>query len=189
LRNYFLLAIPLLAASVPSLLRADALSVGSATVGEGNFSLDVTITGASDVYAYQFDLTYDPTILQLTSIDEGPFLQSIGPTAFAPGGIDNTLGTATGTVDLFTGSGPGAAGDGTLATFNFQAISYGTSAVNLANVVLLDSGFNPIEHSTSGGTVTVQGTSEVPEPQYTLLMGLGLAIPVLKSRLAAWRRG
>ncbi len=74
------------------------------------------MTDVSDLYAFQFDLAFDPTILELQSISEGTFLPGAGSTNFFPGTIDNTGGTATATADSLVGAIPGASGSGTLAT-------------------------------------------------------------------------
>jgi len=154
-----MLATPLLAGPVVS-----AVSSGSATVSSGQtFTVPVSITDVSDLFAFQFDLAFDPTILQLQSISEGSFLNSAGSTIFAPGTIDNTAGTATTTADTLTGTGPGASGGGTLADLTFQAIAPGTSTLTLSGAILLDSNLNDIPFTTSNGTVTV-GAAAVPEP-------------------------
>src|SRR5262245_15310483 len=63
----------------PPSLKADLLSVGSASVFVGNTVIvPVMITAASDLYAFQFELSYDHNILQLLKITEGPFLSTAG---------------------------------------------------------------------------------------------------------------
>ena len=168
------------------LLNADpVLSAGSATVSTGDvFTVPVSITGASDVFAFQFDVAFDATVLQLQSISEGSFLGTAGSTIFVPGTIDNTAGTATATADTLTGTGPGASGSGTLADFTFQAIATGTSALTLSGVILLDSSFNDIPFTTSDGTVTVS-TAAVPEPAGLAWIGALALAAALRFRKAA----
>jgi hypothetical protein len=60
-----------------------------------SFSLDVLISNVADLYAFQFDLGFDPLILSATGVTEGPFLPSGGTTAFIPGTIDNSGGTVS----------------------------------------------------------------------------------------------
>jgi hypothetical protein len=167
-------------------LRADILSAGSSSVTVGaTFVVPVAIAGTSDLYAFQFDATYDPTILQLLSINEGPFLATAGNTFFIPGTIDNVSGDATFTADTLLGPGPGAAGSGTLATLDFQAIASGTSALSLANVILLDSNLNNLAFTTSDGSITVSApvTGTVPEPNsITLLAGVLGCLAVVRFR-------
>ena len=68
----------------------------SPSVGQ-TFDVDVNVTGASDLYAYQMDLTFDPTVLSALSVTEGPFLPGGGTTFFIPGTIDNVGGSVTAT--------------------------------------------------------------------------------------------
>jgi general secretion pathway protein D len=172
-----MLASPLLADTV--------VSAGSATVSSGQtFTVPVSISGVSDLFAFQFDLAFDPTILQLQSISEGSFLSSAGSTIFSPGTIDNTAGTATTTADTLTGLGPGASGSGTLADFTFQAIATGTSALTLSGVILLDSNLDDIPFTTSNGSVTV-GNAVVPEPGGLGWIGALALAAALRLRKAA----
>jgi len=172
-----------LALCIPSSVVADAVvSAGSATVGTGvSFDIPVSVNQVSDLYAYEFDLSFDPAILELLSISEGPFLPGTGTTFFLPGTIDNTAGTATFTSDSLVGPVAGASGAGELAVFTFESLSAGTSALKLSNVALLDSGLNDIAFGTTDGQVIVSGEG-VPEPSYLPVLGviLACAIPVAR---------
>jgi general secretion pathway protein D len=137
-----------------------------------SFSLDVHITGVTDLYAFQFDLAFNPAVLSAGSITEGAFLPSGGVTSFIPGTIDNTAGSITFTADTLIGAIPGVSGSGIFATIDFQALALGTSAITLSNVILLDSNLAEITVNTVDGNVSV---SAVPEPSPTLLLALGLA--------------
>ena len=120
------------------------------------------------------------------SSTEGPFLPSGGATFFIPGTIDNTGGTVAFTADTLLTAISGVTGDGTLASFSFEAIGDGTSDLTLSNVQLLDSNLNPIDVDLSGGSVDVGETSTAPEPSSFLLsaaailatVGYALACPV-----------
>ncbi|HEV3199328.1 MAG TPA: cohesin domain-containing protein, partial [Bryobacteraceae bacterium] len=68
-------------------LSVDAPS--SAAVGD-IFTVNVNIAGITDLYGFQFDLSFDPAILAAASSTEGPFLPTGGATFFIPGTIDNT---------------------------------------------------------------------------------------------------
>ena len=150
-----LLSVPLAAQTV--------ISAGSTDVGVDQiFTLPVSIADVSDLYAFQFDLAFDPAILQLLSISEGSFLPSGGSTIFFAGTIDNIAGTATDTADTLVGNIPGVSGSGDLVDFTFEAISPGISSVSLSNGLLFDSSFNSIPFTTVDGSVTVTATT--PEP-------------------------
>jgi general secretion pathway protein D len=135
---------------------------GIETVGQ-TLLVPISVDQGGDLYAFQFDLAFDPSILQLESIQEGSLLPSVGSTAFSPGTIDNISGTATFNADSLLGPTPGASSGGDLADFLFLGIGPGTSALTLSNVVLLDSALSDISFTTSEGSVAVT-PAKVPEP-------------------------
>lgn len=150
--------------SVPVLTAETLLSPGSTDVSVDQiFTLPVSIAGVSDLYAFQFDLSFDPAILQLLSISEGSLLPAAGSTMFIPGAIDNIAGTATTTADTMVGDIQGASGNGVLVDFTFAAINPGTSSLSLSSGILLDSTFDRIPFTTMAGSVSVTASS-VPEP-------------------------
>ena len=149
----------------------------SSTVSVGDiFAVDVNISDVTDLAAFQFDLSFDPSIVQATGmITEGSFFQSGG--GFLPGTIDNSLGTIVFNANTLLGPGPGVDGSGTLVVFDFTAIAAGTSALNIdpTTFILLDSSGGFIDATTANGSVTVQGTTGVvPEPSALMLLGVGL---------------
>jgi Cohesin domain len=177
----YVVLVSALAMCIPSSLFADAvagISPGSANVVVGQtFDIPVSVSQVSDLFSFQFDLSYDPIILELQSISEGSFLPTAGSTFFLPGTIDNTAGTATFTADSLVGAISGASGDGALAIFSFEALTAGTSALTLSNVVLIDSLQNEIPFGTTDGQVIV--SSAVPEPRLLPVLGAMLASVLL----------
>jgi adhesin HecA-like repeat protein len=176
-RIVLLLGIVLLA-GVVHVAAAPLLSIEppSQSVHAGqSFSLDVKITGVTDLFAFQFALAFTPGVLAATSITEGPFLARGGTTFFIPGTIDNAGGTIAATGDSLLGPLAGVTGSGTLATISFQALAGGTSPLTLTQVLLLDSQLGEIPVSLRAGAVTVQPATGVPEPRATLLLTLSLA--------------
>ena len=144
----------------------------SATVGE-NFTLSVEVSGASDLYGYQFDIGFDPTVLEAISVTEGPFLGMGGPTIFVPGAIDNTTGSITANADILNGAVSGVTGDGDLLDISFVALAQGTSGVQIFNVTALDSLGLGQSFTTAGAEVDVLPGS-APEPEARALAALGL---------------
>jgi hypothetical protein len=154
----------------------------SVTVGPGqSFSLSVTVTGVSDLADYQFNVGFDPTILNISSVTEGPFLSTAGATVFIPGTISNVLGQVTSIANGLQGGGPGATGSGTLVTLGFTAIGSGTSSVALSGVTLLDSNLAGIAVQTTNSQATVTGT---PEPSSAFLVGSAITLWLAVKRLA-----
>lgn len=157
-------------------LVAATISIQPTTVGVTagqTFMVTVQISGASDLYGYQFDLGFDPMVLAATSVTEGPFLSSGGPTIFAPGAIDNVGGSITANADILSGPLSGVNGSGTLLNASFHAVTAGASGVSLFNVIALNSFGQGLNLSTSGSTVTVTASGGVPEPGTGLLLGAG----------------
>ena len=153
----------------------------TATVGN-SIEVGVLTDSFSDLYAWQFDLNWDPTILSLNGVTEGGALASAGTTFFVPGTIDNVGGSATANADTVIGGASGATGTNrVLAYFDFSAIGVGKTAITINNVTLLDSNLNHIDETTAPGTMIVGGGGAVPEPGTIGLLGV-ITVP-----LVAWQ--
>jgi len=137
------------------------------------FDVFVDVSSVTDLYAFQFDIGFNPAIISAISLTEGPFLPSGGTTLFFPGVIDNAAGTITFTADTLIGAIPGVSGSGSIADIQFQALALGTSPIGLSNVLLLDSSLSDIAFNTANASVDVSSTA-VPEPTTILLLGSGL---------------
>jgi hypothetical protein len=158
--------------AAPTSLLADIMSVQPVTldvIAGQSFTLTAQISGVSDLYGYQFDLGFNPTVIEATSVTEGPFLATGGPTIFLPGTIDNVGGSITDNADILNGAVSGVDGAGTLLDVSFQALAAGSSTVQLFNVIALNSFGEGLDLSTAGSTITVTGP--VPEPGSGLLLG------------------
>jgi general secretion pathway protein D len=151
----------------------------------GTVNVSVQVTDVTDLYAYQFDLFFNPAVLSTTTVSEGGFLSSGGSTFFVPGTIDNVAGTVTLTAGALEGPVPGVSGSGVLATVLFTGVGLGASPVTLSNVVLLDSTGTDIATSIQSGSVTV-----IPEPASVMLLGCGVLAGLIarKSRWGLPRR-
>lgn len=125
----------------------------TADVGD-TVTVTIKVNDVTDLYVFQFDITFDPNVLEAVSISEGDFLSSHGATTGLAGTIDNTLGTITGITCALTGA-TGATGSGTLATVTFNALADGTSNIVLSNVVLSNSSLTEIPSTSEDGSVTV----------------------------------
>jgi len=158
---------PLRVTADPVLSTAPFVPVG---VGD-TFTIPITITGATDVTSWQFDLAYSPSLVKANSVTEGPFMSAFGTTFFTPGVINNVTGLISLVADAYVDLPPDPSGSGVLANIEFTALAPGVSPLTFANVFLndLDSGFQ-----TTNGQVTVTGRG-VPEPTTLMLLGLGLA--------------
>lgn len=157
------------------------------TVNQGDtFSFDIFIQDAIDLYGFQFDLTFDPTLFSAISVAEGAFLDAAGTGLFLPGDIDNLIGTVSFVANSLLGPTSGVTGSGVLATMNFTALGVGTSPFSFANVLLLDSTLTESLYTTVSGSVTADvPTASVPEPSTLLFVGIGLAFAALRRRRGA----
>jgi Cohesin domain len=157
----------------------------SQSVSAGSvFNVDVNVSKVSDLYGYQFDLTFNPNVLSAVSSSEGSFLTTGGnSTFFISGTNDNTNGIVSATADTIVSAVPGVTGAGNIVVFTFEGIKSGISTLAISGVDLLDSAFNSISSTSTGGAVTVKsGTVSAPEidpasamSALTLLAG-GLAV-------------
>jgi len=166
-----ILSLPALADGVPTL----SIAPSSTTMGAGsNVVLDVNIANVTDLFAFQFDLSFAPGTVSAASIVEGAFLAGGGTTTFIPGTIDNVGGTIAATADTLIGPGPGVSGGGILAILTLTGLTAGTSSIDFSNVFLLDSNLNSIDASTVSGSVTVTpSTVPTPEPNSLVLLIAG----------------
>ncbi len=116
--------------------------------------VEVVISDATDLAAFEFDLVYDRALLQVTGVTLSNLLGdtsiSCDPTltrcAILLGPLEQPGGTAVG---AFTyGTGPGFNGSGVLATIHFQPTGLpGSTAVTIAN---------PLLSNTTAGLTTPQ---------------------------------
>ena len=159
-----------------STLAAPIFSVASPSpfLGE-TIHVNVVASGMVDLYDYQFDLIFDPTKLQFTGgAFEGPFLATAGPTFFFAG-IPGT-GSVQFVFDTLLGPGPGASGNGVLASFDFRALTKGPTTLSLANVLAQDTPGNLINVALVPAQITV------PEPGTLALLALALSGCVMSAR-------
>ncbi len=139
-------------------------------------SVEVTIQIADveNLGAFQFDLTYDPTVVEIDNVTLGDFPGSTGRSV-NPLGPRIDAGKATYGAFSF-GDAAGPAGSGTLAVVTLQAVAGGQSPLGLQNVQVIDVGGAQMGASTEGGQVMVPDSA--PAPQAT-----GTAVPREPTRI------
>ena len=100
---------------------------------DDTFTLDIRAEDISDLAGCQFDIAFDPAILEAISVSEGDFLKTDSTTTFFLGGsIDNTNGKITG-LSAARISTQGVSGTGTLLQVRFKAKSAGETELALQN--------------------------------------------------------
>lgn len=103
------------------------------------FNVSIDVSEVVGLYAWQFLLKWDPTLLNATSVTEGPFLsqEEILETDFYKE-IDQSAGSAYVNCTLVGKPVPTASGNGTLATITFQVKAYGSVILELDEIRLVD---------------------------------------------------
>lgn len=132
------------------------LTANSVLSAGDTFSTNITISNVTDLYGWGVSLYYDSSVLNGTSVDEGPFLKADGvSTYFIVSNFTDNYNSTHGYMYvscLRLGYMTGANGSGTLATLTFKAVGTGSDvfqfgdsagAVPLTNE-LYDSNGNPI---------------------------------------------
>ena len=99
---------------------------------EDTFTLDIRAEEVFDMAAWQFDIAFDPAILEAINVTEGDFLKRGSTTLFQSGTIDNAVGKITG-LSAIRLSTRGVSGTGTLLQVTFKAKSGGETRLALQN--------------------------------------------------------
>lgn len=171
--------------AAPALAADPLLSVvaqPSPAVEGSTVDVSVLVSDVTDLYAYNFTLAFDASLLQISSVTEGAFLATGGTTFFDGGTIDNIGGTLLFSFNTLLGAIPGVSGSGTLVTIHMNAIGTGTSSLSFvpSDTVFVSSTSSTINVQTADGLLDV--AAPVPEPGSYLMLAAGLA------GIGAWRR-
>lgn len=140
-------------ASPATVLHLDPSSVIDPTLTLGDiFTVDVLVSDVEFLYAWQVNMSFEPTVLKIFDIVEGDFLKSQPEGTFGAKRIENEKGWA-----LFgwTTVGPylGVDGSGTLATVEFQVLAEGESLLEF-------------ETECAIPTLLIAQTSSSPPPKF-----------------------
>ena len=152
-----------------------SVNPSNSSIGAGTaVVLSVDITDVADLYAYQFDVIFNPKVLRANTVSPGAILSG-GSVGFSPGIIDNGAGSISFIYDSLSGPSSGISGNGSLASIQFSGIGAGVSTISIANVLLLNSNLAVIDSpSLTNAYVSVTGSTPVPEPATVSLIALGL---------------
>ena len=162
--------------AAPSAYAADPVVSIVATPSSGvvgsTIDLDIRIAGVTDLYGYNFSLTFNPAYLQATGAGEGAFLGSDGgATDFGVADLNGTPGLVSYAYGTKFGMVPGVSGGGSLAHLTFNVIGAGTSTLSFTDTVFLNSNLGDITPQFTSQTLV---TTAVPEPSTYLMLGVGL---------------
>ena len=100
------------------------------------FTVELNAENVSDLAGWQFDISFDATVLEVVEVNEGDFLKTESSTTFfQEGTIDNATGKITGLSSARLSEG-GATGTGTLLSVTFAAKTMGEARLVLHNFEL-----------------------------------------------------
>ncbi|MCK4482993.1 hypothetical protein KAU55_07170, partial [Candidatus Bathyarchaeota archaeon] len=122
-------------------------TIDPALIPCNNFEANVTITNATDVYSFEFKLSYDPTILNIVNATLGDFFP---PTVVPQVTINNTAGYLNFSAALSPPDLP-VSGNGSLATITFHVEGLGGSDLILYDVGVYDESSDPLPFTTENG--------------------------------------
>ncbi len=132
-------------ADVTASLSLNPPSISGQSLGiGGTFTVTASISDVTDLWGWSLGLSWDPSILQMLSLSEGPFLASAGQTSLTASPTNNNDGVISNINDVLTLQNS-VSGSGNLVSFTFQIINYGSSSIDLTNIGLL----GPAASSTS----------------------------------------
>jgi len=123
-----------------------------------NFTVNVVIAGITEnasLYSWEFDMSFNSTILNVTSVGQGPFLATAGTTYWVSPSISNLKGTVEVSETFFPPlPSVGAIGSGVLANVTFHVLTEGETSLHFYETQLRTvNGTKPsaIEHTTVDG--------------------------------------
>ena len=97
------------------------------------FTLDIRAENVFDLAGWQFDIAFDPVVLEAINVSEGDFLKTDGgSTFFQSGRIDNAAGKITGLKSARL-SDSGVSGTGNVLQIKFKAKLHGETRLALQN--------------------------------------------------------
>jgi len=134
-----------------------------------SFIINVTVNDITGLYLWMFRLRWNHTVLQLNSIEEGPFLKKNGGSTsglmLSPPTIPeiSSAGKINELACSLVGGVSGVDGSGTIAMLNFTCLAMGNTALEfweespyfVPATDLLNSGGVSIPHTATPGEVSV----------------------------------
>ena len=130
------------------------------------FVVQVVIEEANDLGGFQFDLTYDPSIVQVTEPALGDFLGSTGRNAVTVVSEANNVEGRVTLAAVSIGSATGSSGAGVLATITCVAQGEGSTALELREVQVTDTAGDAQQATAEDGQVVVRSAG-APTPTVT----------------------
>ena len=118
------------------------------------FTVNVSVAGAQNVNSVPLQITYNPSVLQLLNVSNGPLLEQDGQ----PVALVHRDDAMAGIVQLTASRPPGAAGvsgTGSVFTLTFQAKAAGQATLSINRAQLKNASMQTLPASGSQAIVTV----------------------------------
>ncbi|MGQ9683268.1 MAG: cohesin domain-containing protein [Anaerolineae bacterium] len=175
-----------------------SISPGTRTIGPGDaFDVQVLVEPDMAVRAFQAALSFDPSLVEVVSVDEGGFLKDwaaangASTLVFPRGAIDNTAGKVADTgVSILGGPEDGPARAGVVLVYHMRAKAgaNGRSPLTLVNVKMANRTSTIMDGLTitSGEVIVASGVpTSTPDPTLAAMTGGTSAV----AGGAAWAGG
>ena len=152
-------------------------------VGEESY-INIVIEGAEDIYAMDFEVSFDPALVKVEEIERGTFFStasghkpvtslsaadhsSLIAESWIAGEISQGHGRISPTLTAVPlGSSDGMSGDGVIATLKLTAISGGVSPISLKNIHAYDSKLNPIAATPIAAALEIEAAEYLLAQNY-----------------------
>src|SRR5271157_1077002 len=118
------------------------------------FTVNVNLAGGQNVYAVPVQVLYNPRVLQLLNVSNGPLLSKDGQTVALVNRDDSMAGILQLTASRPPGSG-GISGDGAVFTLTFQARAPGQATLSINRAMVKNASMQNVPASGSQAIVTV----------------------------------
>jgi hypothetical protein len=121
-----------------------------AEVYDKPFTVNLRAELVEDLYNSSARITWNPAIIELTSLSKGPFLTGPEGTIFSSQ-VNRTSGYAY-LSEQVVGEYQGVTGAGNLAKLTFKVLREGKSSITLSETLFLTSALEPMEHRADSGS-------------------------------------
>jgi len=118
------------------------------------FTVNVNLAGGQNVYSVPVQVLYNPRVLQLLNVSNGPLLSKDGQTVALVNRDDSMAGILQLTASRPPGSG-GISGDGSVFTLTFQARAPGQATLSINRAMVKNAAMQIVPASGSQAIVTV----------------------------------
>lgn len=146
------------------------ISPAATTVNPGQtFTVDIAVTPAVAIAGVQFNLNFDPNIVEALAVTEGNLLKQGGNSTYFQAGTI-TPGKITGVAGAITTTGGEVAGAGVFATVTFKAKNNGNTDLILDQVIAGNKAAQTVSVSITNGTVTVEAAAPPDQGKVTVAL-------------------